>query len=83
MCYEGGTASGTAVITSSPAPAPIGTTVGAFGFNMDDTTGQLGDEDGDFVAWCLDASHWLATGSSGSSYEITDDSVRHQLWSGR
>ena len=50
LVYEGGTASGTAVITASPTPAPIGTTVGAFGFNMDDTTGQLGDEDGDFVA---------------------------------
>jgi hypothetical protein len=69
LVYEGGTANGTAVITASPAPAPINQTVGAWGFNMDDTTGQIGDENGDFVAWCLDVSDWL---QGTSSYLITD-----------
>jgi hypothetical protein len=70
LVYEGGTASGTAQITKSPAPGTKTVTVGAWGFNMDDTTGTLGDENGDFVAWCLDATHWL---QGSSSYLITDD----------
>jgi hypothetical protein len=70
LVYEGGTSNGTAQITSSPAPDTAYGTVGAYGFNMDDTTGTLGDEDGDFVAWCLDATNWL---QGSSSYEITDD----------
>jgi hypothetical protein len=69
LVYEGGTASGNATITASPAPAPIGTTVGAWGFNMDDTSGQIGDANGNLVAWCLDVSDWL---QGTSSYLITN-----------
>jgi hypothetical protein len=41
--------------------------VGAYGFNMTDTTGQMGS----FLAWCVDVSHYLGTTGS-NSYTITD-----------
>jgi hypothetical protein len=57
--YNGPSAGGdakTVRITAAPVAFPIGN-VGAFGFNMTDTTGALGS----FMAWCLDIEHVLAT----------------------
>ena len=48
-------------ITAAPVDYPGAgdwpKTVGAFGFKMTDTSGQLGS----FLAWCLDLEHFLAT----------------------
>ena len=59
--YEGGTSNGWITITNAPAGVVEGTmpwSVGAYGFNMTDTSGQLGD----ITAWCLDISHYLGSG---------------------
>ena len=67
LVYEGGTSNGWVTITSAPAGVAAGTmpwSVGAYGFNMTDTSGQLGD----ITAWCLDISHYLGSGQ----YETTD-----------
>lgn len=68
LIYNGGTASGTATITTAPV-APVGgfRSYGAYGFNMTDTTpGGLGS----FVAWCLDITHWLSSGPT--TYTVTN-----------
>ena len=59
--FDSGTSNGTAKITKAPV-APIGgyKSYGAYGFNMTDTTGALGS----FVAFCLDITHYLSTGTS-------------------
>lgn len=60
----------TATITAAPvAPGSGGwpKKVGAYGFEITDTSGQLGS----FLAWCLDVSHYLAT-SGSHSYTVTD-----------
>lgn len=65
--YNGGTSNGWVTITNAPAPSASGTlplNVGAYGFKMTDTTGQMGM----FTAFCLDISHWL---QSSGSYSTT------------
>jgi hypothetical protein len=69
LVYDGGTSNGWTTITSAPTGVPAGTlpwNVGAYGFNMTDTSGQMGD----FTAWCLDISHYLGT-SGANTYEVT------------
>lgn len=56
----------TATITATEV-MPGSQHVGAYGFNMTDTTGQMGN----FLAWCVDVSHYLGTTGS-NSYTITD-----------
>lgn len=58
LVYNGGTSNGWVTITSAPAGTPAANlplNVGAYGFKMTDTTGQMGS----FTAFCLDISHWL------------------------
>lgn len=64
--YDGATASPKGAVTITSAPVtPAFTNAGAYGFNMTDTTGNLGS----FVAWCLDISHSL---KSSATYFVTD-----------
>src|SRR6056297_968415 len=45
-------------------------TVGAWGFKMNDSSGELGD----FVAWCLDVGDFLSTSSTDPKpYKITEN----------
>ena len=72
LTYDGPSAVNpqTATITAAPVMSPSGSwplTVGAYGFEMTDTSGQMGS----FLAWCLDISHYLGT-SGESSYTVTD-----------
>jgi hypothetical protein len=72
LTYDGPSAVNpqTATITNaSVAPGSGGwpQTVGAYGFNMTDTTGPMGR----FLAWCVDVSHYLGT-TGANSYTITD-----------
>lgn len=46
---------------------PAGTNVGASGFNITDTSGSMGS----FVAWCLDAGHWLMGVGESQNYNVT------------
>ena len=65
LTFTGGTSTGSVTITSAPAGVNEVATpwpVGAYGFNMTDTSS--GDS---LVAWCLDISDWLGSGT----YEIT------------
>jgi hypothetical protein len=67
LVYDGGTANGWVTITSAPdgvAAATLPWSVGAHGFNMHDTTGQMDN----FVAFCLDITHYLGNGD----YMTTD-----------
>ncbi|GEM_PF-1921933 len=76
LVYNGATATSpkTVRITNAPVEYP-GTgdwpkTVGAFGFNMTDTSDP--STLGSFVAWCLDLAHFLAPTSAGAQdYKIT------------
>lgn len=43
--------------------------VGATGFNVTDTTGDMGS----FVAWCLDISHYLMGTGDSQLYTVTDN----------
>lgn len=43
--------------------------VGATGFNVTDTTGDMGS----FVAWCLDISHYLMGTGDSQLYSVTDN----------
>lgn len=54
-------------ISSSPVPAP--STVGASGFNVTDTSGDMGS----FVAWCLDVSHLLMGIGETQVYNTTNN----------
>lgn len=65
LTYNGGTANGQATINASPVG--VTGTFGAYGFKMTDSQGPLGN----FVAWCLDLSHSLAT-TGTHLYDITD-----------
>lgn len=57
LTYNSPTAPGGATnITATPVGSTGNT--GAFGFNMTDTSGPLGN----FIAWCLDLEHVLANG---------------------
>jgi len=58
LVYNGGTSNGKVTITAAPTATASGTlpmNVGAFGFKMTDTTGQMGS----FTAFCMDISRWL------------------------
>jgi hypothetical protein len=66
LTFNGGTAGGQATINASPVG--VTGTYGAYGFNMTDSSGQLGN----FVAWCLDLQHYLAPVGQARSYEITN-----------
>jgi hypothetical protein len=73
LTYNGSSAgadSRNVTITTAPVEYPGSgdwpRTVGAYGFNMTDTSGSLGS----FLAWCLDVGHFLAT-SGTHSYTIT------------
>lgn len=71
LVYDGTSASPAQSVTISSTPTgvtPAATTVGAFGFNMQDLSGSLGD----FLAWCLDLGSRLSTSSTvGKDYTIT------------
>lgn len=75
LLYNGSTATSPKNVTIDAAPVAYpgtGTwpkTVGAWGFNMTDTTGPLGD----FVAWCLDLASFLAPKDVAKPYKITTD----------
>jgi hypothetical protein len=69
--YDGPSANDPKNATITVAPVAPGSggwpkTVGAYGFEMTDTSGQMGS----FLAWCLDVSHYLAT-SGSHSYTVT------------
>ena len=55
-------------IGSSPVATTPGT-VGATGFNLTDTTGNMGS----FVGWCLDIAHYLMGTGSSQNYTPTND----------
>lgn len=58
LVYNGGTSNGWVTITNAPTATASGSlplNVGAYGFKMTDTTGQMGM----FTAFCVDISHWL------------------------
>lgn len=55
-------------IQNSPVPNTP-SRVGASGFEMTDTTGDLGD----FIAWCVDVAHWLMPVGNSQDYNIVSD----------
>ena len=55
-------------VGASPA-ADTPSSVGATGFNITDTTGDMGS----FVAWCLDIAHFLMNKGSSQNYTPTND----------
>ena len=55
-------------VKSSPVAKTPGT-VGATGFNLTDTT----DDMGSFVGWCLDIAHYLMNKGSSQNYTPTND----------
>jgi hypothetical protein len=77
LTYHGATSSDdrkTVKINKAPPDYPgVGDwpkTVGAWGFKMNDSSGELGD----FVAWCLDVGDFLSTSSNhGKPYKITEN----------
>ena len=81
LTYQGSSVdSGRQTVTIQTAPVSYpGTgdwprTVGAWGFEMRDSTHTLGDAMGDFLAWCLDLGSFLSSSSTTDrSYEITSD----------
>lgn len=61
-----------AVQTVNVGASPVAGTpsqVGATGFNVTDTTGDMGS----FVAWCLDISHYLMGTGDSQLYTVTDN----------
>ncbi len=68
LVYNGGTSNGWVTITNAPVATASGSlplNVGAYGFKMTDTTGQMGM----FTAFCLDISHWL---QNSGVYDTTE-----------
>ncbi|GHE96908.1 hypothetical protein GCM10016455_16680 [Aliiroseovarius zhejiangensis] len=55
-------------VNSSPVANTPGT-VGATGFNLTDTSGDMGS----FVGWCLDIAHYLMSTGSSQNYTPTND----------
>lgn len=55
-------------IGSSPVANTPGT-VGATGFNLTDTTGDMGS----FVGWCLDIAHYMMNKGASQNYTQTND----------
>ncbi|WP_371169420.1 VPLPA-CTERM sorting domain-containing protein [Aliiroseovarius sp. 2305UL8-7] len=55
-------------VGASPVDGTPGV-VGATGFNVTDTTGDMGS----FVAWCLDIAHFLMNRGESQNYTPTDD----------
>lgn len=83
LTYNGGTSNGSTTIVDAPAGTPASSlpwTVGAYGFNMTDSSGNLGS----FVAWCLDITHYLSPGPRdyvitstpfSNSYGLSSDQI--------
>jgi hypothetical protein len=75
LTYQGATSAGdekNVTIQAAPVVYPGSgnwpKTVGAWGFNMSDSTGGLGN----FIAWCLDVGSFLSTSSSNAApYSVT------------
>ena len=76
LTYQGassGSEAKTVTITDAPVAYPGSgswpKSVGAYGFNMTDTSGLLGN----FLAWCLDVGSFLSTSSTAAKpYVITE-----------